>query len=95
MDPLSNFITRNTAQNDPLFRMFLQSKESKDSALDYLNREGNVEDLKREFLTFYSYSLEAVDELFLENFNRQCKINSSSTSKDHSLGKKTGSLAPN
>jgi len=87
MDPFLNFLSRNTAQNDPLLKMFLQAKESKDSALDYLDREASMGDLAREFSTFYSYSLDAVDDLFLENFNQKCKITSSGTSKNHSPGK--------
>jgi len=88
MDSLSNFLSRNTPQNDPILQLFLQSKENKDIALDYLNQEAAVDDLTREFINFYKHSIEAVDELFLDNFNTKCQITSPNTSEEFN-GKKS------
>jgi len=82
MDSLSDFLARNSTQNDPILQMFLQSKENKDIALDYLNQEAIMEDLKKEFINFYMHSIDAVDELFLENFNLKCRVSSPNTSED-------------
>ena len=51
--------------------MFLQSKENKDLALDFLNQESLMEDLKKEFINSYIVSINAVDNFFLNELQRE------------------------
>ena len=70
MDTLSLF-TANNFQDDPILQMFLQSKENKDLALDFLNQESLMEDLKTEFTHFYILSINAVDNFFLNELQME------------------------
>ncbi len=81
MNSYSHFLTHTTPENDPILQMFLNSKENRDLALNYLNKEAVMEDFKTHFISFYRKSLDAVDELFLENFNKKCEISSPKTKK--------------
>lgn len=71
MNPLTGFLASNPVDNDPILDMFVQAKENKDLALDYLNQEAQMEDLKREFTQFYIQSINRVDDFFIGNLQNK------------------------
>lgn len=71
MDSLSPIFTPSHFQDDPILQMFLQSKENKDLALDFLNQEALMDDFKNDFMSLYMHSLNAVDNFFLNELQKQ------------------------
>lgn len=71
MNPLTGFLSSSSVDNDPILDMFVQAKENKDMALDFLNQEAQMEDLKREFTQFYIRSIDAIDDFFIGNLQQK------------------------
>jgi len=60
----SQSLQMSVLNSDPILQMFDQSFQFKDMCFDLINQQSSMEDLKAEFLEFYTKSIDQLDHFF-------------------------------